>query len=51
VAIAAVLIAGGEATSPVMLRVPGGLLEVRWNPGERATLVGEAQREFERVVP
>jgi diaminopimelate epimerase len=50
VATAAVLIAEGEATSPVTLRVPGGLLEVRWTPGERATLIGEAVREFEKVV-
>ena len=50
VAVAAVLIAAGDATAPVALRVPGGVLEVRWNPGERATLVGDAVREFERVV-
>jgi diaminopimelate epimerase len=50
VAVAAVLIASGDATSPVVLHVPGGVLEVLWKPGERATLVGDAVREFERVV-
>ena len=50
VAVAAVLIAAGDATSPVVLHVPGGVLEVDWKPGERATLVGDAVREFERVV-
>lgn len=50
VATAAVLIASGEARSPVTLRVPGGVLEVRWNRGERATLVGDAVREFEQTV-
>jgi diaminopimelate epimerase len=50
VAVAAVLIAAGDATSPVSLRVPGGVLEVTWKPGERATLAGDAVREFERVV-
>jgi diaminopimelate epimerase len=51
VAVAAVLIAAGEATSPVALRVPGGVLDVTWKPGERATLAGDAVREFERIVP
>ena len=50
VAVAAVLIAAGEAAAPVVLRVPGGELEVRWKPGERATLIGDAVREFERIV-
>ena len=50
VAVAAVLIDSGVATSPVMLHVPGGVLEVIWTPGERATLVGDAVREFERVL-
>ena len=50
VAVAAVLIARGEATSPVTLLVPGGELEVRWTPGEPATLIGDAVREFERVL-
>jgi diaminopimelate epimerase len=50
VAVAAVLIAAGAATSPVSLHVPGGVLEVMWNPGERATLIGDAVWEFERVV-
>ena len=50
VAVAAVLIAAGRATSPVTLYVPGGVLEVRWKPGERATLIGDAVREFERIV-
>jgi len=38
------------AAAPVVLRVPGGELEVRWKPGERATLIGDAVREFERIV-
>jgi len=50
VAVAAVLIAAGEAISPVALHVPGGVLEVTWAPGERATLAGDAVREYERVV-
>ena len=50
VAVAAVLIAAGAATSPVTLHVPGGVLTVIWTPGARATLVGDAVREFERVV-
>jgi len=50
VAVATVLIASGDATSPVVLDVPGGVLEVIWTPGERATLVGDAVREFERVL-
>lgn len=50
VAVAAVLIAAGEAAAPVALHVPGGVLEVQWKPGERATLIGDAVREFERVV-
>ncbi|BDE05808.1 diaminopimelate epimerase [Vulcanimicrobium alpinum] len=50
VAVAAVLMASGRAASPVMLHVPGGLLEVAWTPGTRPTLVGDAVREFERTV-
>jgi diaminopimelate epimerase len=50
VAVAAVLIASGDATSPVSLRVPGGVLDVTWEPGARATLAGDAVMEFERVI-
>jgi len=50
VAVAAVLIAAGEATSPVTLHVPGGVLDVLWTPGARATLVGDAVREFDRIL-
>ncbi|HYZ15639.1 MAG TPA: diaminopimelate epimerase [Candidatus Acidoferrum sp.] len=50
VATAAVLITTGQAASPVALRVPGGILEVAWTPGERATLIGDAVREYERVI-
>jgi diaminopimelate epimerase len=50
VAVAAVLIANGDAVSPVTLSVPGGELEVSWRPGQRATLTGDAVREFERVL-
>ncbi len=50
VAVAAVLIDTGEATSPVELHVPGGVLELSWSPGQRSTLVGDAAREYERVL-
>ena len=50
VAVAAVLIAAGDAASPVTLQVPGGALEVAWTPGEPATLTGDAVREFEMLV-
>jgi len=50
VAVAAVLITTGNALSPVALEVPGGVLEVAWKPGERATLTGDAVREFEMLV-
>jgi diaminopimelate epimerase len=50
VAVAAVLIGSGDATSPVSLRVPGGVLDVTWEPGGRATLAGDAVLEFERVI-
>ena len=51
VAVAAVLIANGDATSPVSLHVPGGELEVEWTPGGSATLLGDAVVEFERTLP
>ena len=51
VAVAAVLLSRGQADSPVTLRVPGGDLTVEWSPGRRATLIGDAVREFDRVVP
>jgi diaminopimelate epimerase len=50
VAVAAVLVSNGLAASPVTLHVPGGVLDVVWTPGERATLIGDAVREFEQVV-
>ncbi|HTW85387.1 MAG TPA: diaminopimelate epimerase [Candidatus Sulfotelmatobacter sp.] len=50
VAVSAVLIDAGEATSPVRLQVPGGVLDVEWAAGGRATLVGDAVVEFERVL-
>ena len=50
VATAAVLIASGKAQSPLALRVPGGVLEVEWTPGGRATLIGDAVREFAKTV-
>jgi diaminopimelate epimerase len=50
VAVAAVLIAAGAASSPVVLQVPGGTLDVAWTPGEPATLTGDAVREFEMLV-
>lgn len=51
VAVAATLIAAGEASSPVSLRVPGGTLQVAWTPGGPATLTGDAVREFVRTLP
>ena len=51
VAVAATLIAAGDAQSPVTLHVPGGPLEVAWAPGSRATLTGDAVREFDRTLP
>jgi diaminopimelate epimerase len=50
VAVAAVLIAAGEAGSPVELHVPGGVLELAWTAGRRATLTGDAVREYERIL-
>jgi diaminopimelate epimerase len=46
VASAAVAIATLGYASPVTIHVPGGTLEVAWRPGERATLIGDAVREF-----
>jgi diaminopimelate epimerase len=42
VAVAAALVAAGACTSPVMVRMPGGSLEVRLENG-RATLIGPAE--------
>jgi len=50
VACAAVAIAAHGATSPVTVHVPGGMLRVAWTPGERATLIGDAVREFSTTV-
>ncbi len=50
VACAAVAIAARGATSPVTVHVPGGELQVEWNPGTRATLIGDAVREFSTTV-
>jgi diaminopimelate epimerase len=50
VACAAVAIAGRGASSPVTVRVPGGELRVEWEPGTRATLIGDAVREFSTTV-
>ncbi len=50
VACAAVAIAARGATSPVTVHVPGGELQVMWEPGTRATLVGDAVREFSTTV-
>ena len=50
VATAAVLIDAGEAETPVVLNVPGGPLEVDWTLGFRATLIGDAVREYEREI-
>jgi diaminopimelate epimerase len=50
VACAAVAIAARGAVSPVTLHVPGGELRVEWEPGTRATLIGDAVREFSTTV-
>jgi diaminopimelate epimerase len=50
VACAAVAIASRAAASPVMVHVPGGELQVEWEPGGRATLIGDAVREFSTTV-
>jgi diaminopimelate epimerase len=51
VACAAVAIATRGAASPVTVRVPGGVLRVAWDgPGTRATLIGDAVREFDTTV-
>lgn len=47
-AVAAIALHG--AASPVELRVPGGRLTVEWSPGGRATLIGDAVREFATTV-
>jgi diaminopimelate epimerase len=51
VAVAAVLASRGLAESPMRLYVPGGILEVELAAGENATLIGDAVREFERIIP
>jgi len=50
VACAAVAILTHGFTSPVQLVVPGGRLSVEWTPGEPATLIGDAVREFATTV-
>jgi len=50
VAIAVAAIAAGRVTSPVAVTVPGGVLSVRWNPGDRAHLAGETAVEYERTI-
>ncbi len=50
VAVGAVLVAANDAASPVVLHVPGGVLEVVWTAGSPATLIGDAVMEFERTV-
>ena len=50
VACAAVAIVARDATSPVVVRVPGGDLGVAWRPGETARLRGPAETLFERDV-
>jgi len=50
VACAAVAIAARGASSPLSVHVPGGELQVVWQPGTRATLIGDAVREFSTTV-
>jgi diaminopimelate epimerase len=50
VACAAVAIRTYGFRSPVHLAVPGGELRVEWTPGEPATLIGDAVREFATTV-
>ncbi len=50
VACAAAAIATRGLTSPVELRVPGGVLTVAWVPPNRAVMTGDAVKEFETTV-
>jgi diaminopimelate epimerase len=50
VACAAVAILTRGFRSPVQLVVPGGNLRVEWTPGEPATLIGDAVREFATTI-
>lgn len=50
VACAAVAMLAHGFRSPVHLAVPGGPLSVEWTPGEPATLIGDAVREFATTV-
>jgi diaminopimelate epimerase len=50
VACAAVAMLARGFSSPVELAVPGGSLRVEWTPGEPATLIGDAVREFATTV-
>jgi diaminopimelate epimerase len=50
VAAAAAAIAGGEATSPVRVHVPGGTLEVEWDGEGSAFLTGPAVRVFDTAI-
>ncbi len=50
VACAAVAMLGHGFHSPVQLAVPGGPLRVEWTPGEPATLIGDAVREFATTI-
>jgi diaminopimelate epimerase len=36
--------------SPIAAHVPGGILSVSWQRGERAQLTGSASVEFERTI-
>ncbi len=43
-AVGAAAIAGGKSTSPIEIRVPGGLLRVEWDGSTSAYLIGPAER-------
>jgi len=50
VACAAAAIATRGLTSPVELRVPGGVLSVAWAAPNRAVMTGDAVKEFETTI-
>ncbi|HTV73452.1 MAG TPA: diaminopimelate epimerase [Candidatus Acidoferrales bacterium] len=50
VACAAAAVVAKRAHSPVSVRVPGGVLEIEWEPGKHAFMTGPAVTVFERAI-
>ncbi len=50
VASAVAAIVAGDVDSPVTVELPGGTLVVEWHEGTSATLIGPAERVFERTI-